>query len=156
MSVHQANRKWEVQRRSALCSSSILFGCLCETSVEVKGRSRGSQRDVVYLGWPIAFSYTVWAQKRGWGWGIGVEGSQPIRCAHGAQINFEDLNPYLTYGRAGPSLPVEMWVMPVAVGLVSLHTHTNHPRHQYGRGDSPWGLLTLKHAFFNLYNQPIV
>jgi len=45
---------------------------------------RGSQRDVVYLGWPISPSYMG---------GDGVVGSQPIEysCAHGAQKNFRDL-----------------------------------------------------------------
>jgi hypothetical protein len=51
--------------------------------------------------------------------------------AHGAQINFGDLTQYLNLW-VGPSLPVEMWVMPVAVGLVSLHTHTHIILHIMG------------------------
>ncbi len=44
----------------------------------------GSQRGLVYLGWPIAPSYMSLNAGRG--------GS-----LHGAQINFGDLTPYLTY-----------------------------------------------------------
>jgi hypothetical protein len=59
---------------------------------------RGLQGDVVYLSWPIApLIYKPKCRGRGW-----VAGSQPMRTAvritwHGAQINFEDLTPYLTY-----------------------------------------------------------
>ncbi len=50
--------------------------------------SQGSQRDVVYLGWPIAPSYM---SPNG-----GLRGlSQWVQWA---QINFGDLTPYLTYG----------------------------------------------------------
>jgi hypothetical protein len=38
---------------------------------------------------------------RGWGGG-GVAGSQPASTYTGAQINFGDLTPYLTYGWKGP------------------------------------------------------
>ncbi len=60
---------------------------------------RGLQRDVVFLDWPIA-PYTVYTSPNAWGGG--VAGSQPMTKAvhitwHGAQINFEDLTPYLTY-----------------------------------------------------------
>ncbi len=56
--------------------------------------TRGSHRDVVYLGWPIAPSYM--SPRRGVGEGCGfLRGC----CAHGAQINFEDVTPYLTYGQ---------------------------------------------------------
>jgi hypothetical protein len=59
--------------------------------------TRGLQRDVVYLCWPIAPSYTSPNE-----WGMGVAGSPPMSKAvhikwHGAQINFGDLPPYLTY-----------------------------------------------------------
>ncbi len=58
----------------------------------------GLQRDVVYLCWSIAPSYTSPnAGERG-----GLAGSQPMSTAlhitwHGAQINCGDLPPYLTY-----------------------------------------------------------
>jgi hypothetical protein len=48
----------------------------------------GSQRDVVYLGGPIA--------PNAGGGGCGVSTNE-YSCAHGAQINFGDLTPYLTY-----------------------------------------------------------
>ncbi len=52
---------------------------------------RGSQRDVVYIGWPIAPS-SMWGGK------VAVRGlSCEYSCAHEAQSNFGDLTPYLTY-----------------------------------------------------------
>jgi hypothetical protein len=58
--------------------------------------TRGSQRHVVYLGLPIAHSFI--SPNAGDGGG----GSQPmgtaVHNAHGAQINFGNLTPYLTYG----------------------------------------------------------
>jgi hypothetical protein len=55
---------------------------------------RGSQRDVVLLGWPIAPSYMEPKCGGGEGW---VVSSNEYSCAHGAQINFGDLVRYLTY-----------------------------------------------------------
>jgi hypothetical protein len=60
---------------------------------------RESQRDVVYLSLPIAPS----CMSPNAGGGRGVAGSQPMStaeysCTYGAQINFGDLTPYLTYG----------------------------------------------------------
>jgi hypothetical protein len=55
--------------------------------------TRGSQRDVVYLGLPIAQSYI--SPNAGDGGGVSAD---EYSCAHGAQINFGDLTPYLTYG----------------------------------------------------------
>ncbi len=55
--------------------------------------SRGSQKVVIYLGWPIAPSYMN--PNAG---GVVVAGSQPMSTgAHGTQINFGDLTPYLAY-----------------------------------------------------------
>jgi hypothetical protein len=64
----------------------------------LNSRIRGLQGDVVNLGWPISL-LVLWAQMRG---KRGVAGSQPMRTAvhitwHGAQINFGDPTPYLTY-----------------------------------------------------------
>jgi hypothetical protein len=59
--------------------------------------NRGSQRDVVYLVWPIAPSYM---SPIAGGWGVVCEVSANEYwswSAHGAQINFGDLTPYLTY-----------------------------------------------------------
>ncbi len=50
-------------------------------------KSRGLQRDVVYLGWPIAPSYM--SPNAGEGGGGGVAESQPMSTA--VQINFGDL-----------------------------------------------------------------
>ncbi len=57
-------------------------------------QTRGSQRDVVYLGWPIAPSYM--SPKAGGGGSRGVSANE-YSCANGAQLNFRDLTPYLTY-----------------------------------------------------------
>ncbi len=56
--------------------------------------ARGLQRDVVYLGWPVAPSYMSP--------NAGGDRSRPMSTAvhitwHVAQINFGDLPPYLTY-----------------------------------------------------------
>ncbi len=64
--------------------------------------SQGLQRDVVYLCWPIAPQYTSPNAGEWGGGGWRVAGSQPMSTAvhitwHGAQINFGDLTPYLTY-----------------------------------------------------------
>ncbi len=48
---------------------------------------RGSQRDVVYLCWPIAPSYM---SPNAGGGGCGVSANE-YSCAHGAQIHFGDL-----------------------------------------------------------------
>ncbi len=57
---------------------------------------RGLQRDVVYLGWPIAPSYM---SPNAEGEGGELQGlSQWVQLYTGAQINFGDLTPYLTYG----------------------------------------------------------
>ncbi len=53
---------------------------------------RGSQRDVVYLGWPIAPSFMISNVD---GEGCGVSANE-YSCAHGDQMNFGDLAP-LTY-----------------------------------------------------------
>ncbi len=57
---------------------------------------RGLPRDVVYLGWPIATSYM--SPNAGGGGGCGVSANEDS-FTQGAQINFGDLTPYLTYGR---------------------------------------------------------
>jgi hypothetical protein len=57
---------------------------------------RGSQRDVVYLGLPIAPSYMS-PNAGGWGGGGCGVSANGYNCAHGAQINVGDLTPYLTY-----------------------------------------------------------
>ncbi len=61
----------------------------CHVLVRLLLYSRYLQRDVVYLGWPIAPSYT-WAQMRGRGELRGL--SQWVQLYRGAQIT-----PYLTY-----------------------------------------------------------
>jgi hypothetical protein len=67
---------------------------------------RGSQRDVVYP-W-LTNSALVYEPKCGGRGGCGVSANE-YNCTHGAQINFEDLTPYLTYcmihGQCG-SLPI--------------------------------------------------
>jgi hypothetical protein len=55
---------------------------------------QGVTKDVAYLGWPIAPSYM--SPNAGGGGGCGFLANE-YSCAHGAQINFGDLTPYLTY-----------------------------------------------------------
>ncbi len=59
--------------------------------------ARGLQRDVVHLGkilgWPIA---PLYMSPNAGGGGCGVSAND-YSCALGAQINFGDLTPYLTY-----------------------------------------------------------
>jgi hypothetical protein len=63
-------------------------------------QNRGSQRGG-RLPW-LTNSALVYEPKCQWGGGRGVPRSQPkstaVQCAHGAQINFGDLAPYLTHG----------------------------------------------------------
>jgi hypothetical protein len=75
-------------------------GRLIEKDLKTLSKYRGSQRDVVYLGWQTN-SALVWAQMREHGEGGGVAAcgvsASEYSCAHGAQINFRDLTSYLTY-----------------------------------------------------------
>jgi hypothetical protein len=64
-----------------------------DTSIHVWYAGR-LQRDVVYLGWPLAPSY----MRPKAGKGAELRGlSQWVQLYTGAQINFGDLTPYLTY-----------------------------------------------------------
>jgi hypothetical protein len=56
---------------------------------------RGLQRDVVYLGWPIAPSNMSPTQMRGTGGGgeLRCRLSQRVQLYTGAQINYADLTP---------------------------------------------------------------
>ncbi len=54
---------------------------------------RERQRDVVYLGWPMAPSYM---SPNAGGGGLRIS-SNEYSCAHGAQINFGDLTTCITY-----------------------------------------------------------
>jgi hypothetical protein len=56
--------------------------------------TQGLQRDVVYLGWPIAHSYMN--PNAGGGGSCGGL-SRWVQLCTGAQINFGDLTPYLTF-----------------------------------------------------------
>ncbi len=79
--------------RTVFCVYRVSWGIYCLLVWFLTG-SQGLKRDVVYLGWPIAPSC-----------GGGVAWSQPMSTTAqytGAQINFGDLTPYLTY--AGSAL----------------------------------------------------
>ncbi len=68
------------------CSLPYLFFVLCKrfpsivsifhTGYTLTGLVQGSQRNVVYLGWPTAQRPRIWAQMRGW-----VARSQPMNTA---------------------------------------------------------------------------
>ncbi len=80
--------------RSCLCVLATGFSMLAYRRVGLETvTTRGLPRDVVYLGWPTTLSW--WAQMRGRGELRGL--SQWVQLYRGAQINFGDLTPYLTY-----------------------------------------------------------
>jgi hypothetical protein len=66
--------------------------------ISLKAKCRGLQRDVVYLGGPIAPSYM--SANAGGGRELrGLTANEYMQLYTGAQINFGDLTPYLTYGQ---------------------------------------------------------
>jgi hypothetical protein len=86
--------------------------------------NRGSKRDVVYLGRPIAPTH-MRAQMRG---GCGVTANE-YNCAHGAQIDFADITPYLTYASGFPMgsknrLPGQNYICSATSGSVHRYRHT--------------------------------
>ncbi len=67
---------------------------MCSIDLYKKVAHRRSKRDVVYLGWPIAPLYSIWAQMRGGR----IAGSQPMsKQLWTWSPNYGDLTP-LTYG----------------------------------------------------------
>ncbi len=90
----------ETPRRRKIVRSSlneISTGPRGNSGVESGGgvRPRGLQRDIVYLGWPIATSNV----SPNAGEGGELRGlSQWVQLYTGAKINFGDLVPYLIYG----------------------------------------------------------
>ncbi len=56
----------------------------------------------------------IYEPKYGGGGGCGGVSANEYSCAHGAQINFADLTPYLTYGRR---LVVDVYLYKVQLGL---------------------------------------
>ncbi len=72
--------------------------------------TRELQRDVVYLGWPIAPSY----MSPNAGGAVELRGlSQWVQLCTGAQINFGDLTSYLTFG----------FHLPYLSSLIPLHVY---------------------------------
>jgi len=83
----------EFLRKHLEVSEYRLFSC--PDCISTWGISKRLQRDVVYPGWPIAPSY----MSPNAGGGRELRGlSQWVQLYTGAQINFGDLTPYLTYG----------------------------------------------------------
>jgi hypothetical protein len=83
----QINCLWNIKIFCGVCKGQE------RTFITPSVSIRGSQRDVVYLGWPIAPSYISPTAGGGRG-GVSANG---YSCAHGDQINFGDLTQYLTY-----------------------------------------------------------
>ncbi len=123
---------------------------------------RGSQRDVVYLGWPMAPSYTSPNAGNG-GWGGAVSANE-YSCAHGAQKNFGDLTPYLTYVYTGkqywkhsvifkflqmPITAVDNWIIN---GLNSVIYLSNLPNPQMCTGLIPKTLGPIGLVFSYTYS----
>ncbi len=86
------------------------------------GSIRGLQRDVVYLGWPIAPSYMS-PNAGGWGELRGV--SQWVHLYTRAQISFGDLTPYLTF------VDHTRYSRGRVAGLGPIHTLTFRPKVWY-------------------------
>ncbi len=79
---------------SASCVSFSVVLCIARRAYWREREGGGQwelQRDVVYLGWPIAPSYVSPSAGRG-------GASQWVQLYTGAQINLANLTPYLTYG----------------------------------------------------------
>ncbi len=74
-----------------VAKSGVLVG-----KVQVVG-CRGLQRDVTYLGRPIAPSYMS-PNAGGESCGVSLSANEYRQLYTGAQINFGDLTPFLTYG----------------------------------------------------------
>ncbi len=84
---------------SQRCCLRFRSGALLRKKAKRRDQTRGLQRDVVYLCWPIAPWYNPNCGRMG-GRGCG-DSANEYSCAHhtwhGAQINFVELTPYLTY-----------------------------------------------------------
>jgi hypothetical protein len=82
---------WETTDNANLCNNDLINSCWRHST----DRDRGSQRDVVYLGWPKAPSYMVPNAEGG-----GVAGTQPRSTAVHMEPKktFGNLTPQLTYG----------------------------------------------------------
>ncbi len=78
--------------REAMVSNVIIAWSLCFLAGGHKERS-----DIVYLGWPRAPSYMSPNGRRGVLAGSTAMSTVEHITWHGAQINFGDLTPYLTY-----------------------------------------------------------
>jgi hypothetical protein len=85
-----------IETKNTIGAVAILGNVKVNTNTSTSVLSRGSQRDVVYLCWPVQYSALVWAQMGGGG-GLRGLSQRVLHCAHGALINFGDLTPYLTY-----------------------------------------------------------
>ncbi len=87
------------QSKTKLFSRQFVFKYSMTTSplLSSSDNYKGLQRDIVYLGWSIEPSYL--SPNEGGGESLGL--SQRVRLYTGAQINFGDLTPYLTYGSQG-------------------------------------------------------
>ncbi len=80
-----------------LCVRRKLNKISSERAPPMISEKQGSQRDVVCHGWLIAPSYMN-PNAGGGVWGSCGVSANEYSCAHGAQINFGNLTPYLTDG----------------------------------------------------------
>jgi hypothetical protein len=102
--LYRHRRRMRIERNPRSCGHApfmeikeTLYPALLYRAVSdgATAPSRGSQRDVVYLGWPLAPSYMSQNVCEGRG---GVAWSQPMSTGTAVHINFGDLTPNLTYG----------------------------------------------------------
>jgi len=96
-----------------------------------------SLRDVVYLGWQIAPSYSTVCEPKCGGWGGHGVSANEYSCAHWAQKNF-DLTPYLMYSSVWCNKTVyDRW----------LNDHVSFPFQEARGSDQPaaWADLLWRH-----------
>jgi hypothetical protein len=109
----KAAAKAKVFRAVPQCTL-LPFNCMyvlwCLDRTQVDSRPGGSQRDVVYLGWPIAPSYMSPNSR-----GCGISANE-YSCAHGAQVNFGDQTPYFNRLNSIDSLTVKQSPCPKSLG----------------------------------------
>ncbi len=127
-------KHFEISDDKKACADSRLQGsspCTEDLAASVEVwlclvTSRGLQRDVVYIGWPIAPSYMSPNAEGGWqlrGLSQWVQLCSVYITWHGAQINFGDLTSYLISSHIPHRLKIFTWGFIRHAFLFILHEH---------------------------------
>jgi hypothetical protein len=102
---------------------------ILDTGLSLSRTCMGSQRDVVYLGWTN--STLVYGPRCGGGGvlrGLSQISTDTYSCAHGAQINFEDLQSTITVCEKGTRLASFLMWFPSSVPTVCYLTVNQEKR----------------------------